>query len=278
MKNIIDKAKLKRKYSTQWTNMAKRFSFETDQYVLKVRDDRIPKNTKKHTKWSTNVYNSWREAREQAFVDFQPENLKFPKIPTLVAITLDEIHYWLSKFAVEVKKREGSSYRHEVLYSLFSGINRAIQENQPTMNLFQTPNLKPFQQVLDGKLKELQAVQVHFRKRADAVSLTDEEKMWEQGILGTHCQDALINTLLLLTGKLFALRGGPEQRSLSQHQLQFEELSDGKVLVKYAEKVSKINQGGLKRRKVEPKKVEHIEDPMDDRSFTFIYNFYNSKR
>ena len=70
----------------------------------------------------------------------------------------------------------------------------------------------------------------------------------------------LVNTLLFLSAKLFVLRGGHELRSLSSDQIQFEEKQDGYMCVTYKEKVSKTNQGGLKRRKVEQKVVQHLED------------------
>ena len=35
-------------------------------------------------------------------------------------------------------------------------MNRAIQESKPEISLFTTPQLKPFQNALDGRLKELQ--------------------------------------------------------------------------------------------------------------------------
>jgi hypothetical protein len=101
--------------------------------------------------------------------------------------------------------------------------------------------------------------------------------MWEKGVLGTHCPDTVIHTLLFLTGKLFALREGQEQRNLSHDQFQFTNQDDGSMVVKYVEQVSEANQGGLKRRRKELKSVEHVEDPLDDKSFTLIYNFYISK-
>jgi hypothetical protein len=71
---------------------------------------------------------------------------------------LEEINYWLSKFAVEVRKKDGSDYRHEVLYSLFCGIYEPYdpRKPKPEISLFTTPQLKPFQNALDGRLKELQ--------------------------------------------------------------------------------------------------------------------------
>jgi hypothetical protein len=70
----------------------------------------------------------WSEARNFEFQDFEPEDSKFPFVPKLEDITVDEMTYWLSRFALEVKKRDGTNYRHEVLYSLFCGLNRVIKE------------------------------------------------------------------------------------------------------------------------------------------------------
>ena len=151
------------------------------------------------------------------------------------------------------------------------------QENKPEINIFHSPELKTFQQALDGRLKDLQASQPPYKKKADAVSITDECQMWTTGVLGTHSPDTVINTLMFLTGNLFVLRGGKEQRELTHEQFQVENNPDGSVLVRYTEKVSKTNQGGLKRRKLEQKNVQHVEDPMDERSFSFIYSFYVNK-
>jgi hypothetical protein len=133
-----------------------RFYFVSDRTVENVRKDRVPKNTIRHTTWSTNVYNAWVKERNEQFKDFQAERNEFQRIPNLDSINLEEINYWLSKFAVEVRKKDGSDYRHEVLYSLFCGMNRTIEESKPEISLFTTPQLKQFQNALDGRLKELQ--------------------------------------------------------------------------------------------------------------------------
>ena len=66
---------------------------------------------------------------------------------------------------------------------------------------------------------------------------------------------------------------------MTHDQIEFEEKQDGSgtMCITYKEKVSKTNQGGLKRRNVEPKVVQHVEDPLDEKSLTFIYHFYVNK-
>ena len=248
------------------------FSFVTERDDQSARENRTPENMTRHTLWSTNVYKKWAEARNKEFTDFVPENVEFKHVPNLEDLSVNEINYWFSRLALEVRKVDGGEYKHEVLYSLFCGLNRSIQVKHPALSIFNSPELKPLQQALDGRLKELQASQKPVKKRADAVSVT----VWNTGVLGTDSPDSVINTLLFLTGKLFALRGGKEQRELMHDQFEFVDKPDGMVIVKYTEKVSKTNQGGIKRRKHDLKRVEHVENPQHEESFTFVYQFYLS--
>ena len=253
-------------------------TFCTEENVVACRKDAIPKNTRKHTSWGVNVYEDWAKSRNEAFKDFQPDNRKFPIAPEDPSLlSVDEINYWLSKFCVDVRQKNGEEYRHEVLYSLFCALNRVIRESHRNLVLFKSPEVKPFQDVLDGRLKALQSIQNPFRNKADAVSVNEEEKLWITGALGTHSPGVLLDTLVFLAGKIFALRGGQEHRSLTRESFEFDTMEDGKSIVTYREKSSKVNQGGLKRRKISPKEVKHIEDGNDPKSFTFVFNFYMSK-
>ncbi|KAK3741563.1 hypothetical protein QZH41_002934 [Actinostola sp. cb2023] len=258
--------------------MAKsRFCFVSLKDMEETRENRVPVNTKRHTLWSSNAYKQWAEERNREFEDFNPENIKFPSVPMLKDITVKEIDYWFSRFVLEVKKKDGNDYQHEVLNSLFCGLSRVIKEVHPAISILHSTELKQFQQTLDGRLKELQASQQPFKKQADAITVNDENEMWSKGVLGTHSPHVVINTLMFLSRKLFALRGGKELRELSHKQIEFDETPDGSMLVTFKEKVSKTNQGGLKRRKIEAKLVQHYEDPSDEKSFTYNYFFYINK-
>ena len=65
-----------------------RFYFVSDRTVENVRKDRVPKNTIRHTTWSTNVYNAWVKERNEQFKDFQAERNEFQRIPNLDSIAL----------------------------------------------------------------------------------------------------------------------------------------------------------------------------------------------
>ena len=57
----------------------KRSSFVMEADVQKVRYNRTPENTIKHTRWSTNVYKAWAKARNTEFRDFEPESEVFKR-------------------------------------------------------------------------------------------------------------------------------------------------------------------------------------------------------
>ena len=85
------------------------FTFVEERDVQNARESTAPKNAKRHTRWSSNCYNKWSEARNIEFRNFEPEDSRFPFVPNLEEITFN-------RFALEVKKSHETNYRHEVLY------------------------------------------------------------------------------------------------------------------------------------------------------------------
>ena len=94
------------------------FTFVEERDFQNTRKSIVPKNTKRQ--WSSNCYNKQSEARNIEFRDFEPEYSRFLFVPKLEEITLEEMNYWLIRFALEVKKSDGTNYRHEVLHECCS--------------------------------------------------------------------------------------------------------------------------------------------------------------
>ena len=99
------------------------------------------------------------------------------------------------RFALEIRKRDGTYCRHAVLHSLFCGFNRVIKEKHAALSLFYSTELKPIQNILDGRLKELQATQQPFNKQSEALSVKDETAMWTKGI-SFHTYSSEINVFI----------------------------------------------------------------------------------
>ncbi len=107
-------------------------------------------------------------------------------------------------------------------------------------------------------MKERSCIGLGRKQSSDIISLDDEETMWRDGILGDENPEQLRDTVLYLLGLNLALWGGDEQRRLCcpgfDSQLEILKDSEGKKYIKYTEDlVSKTNQGGLSRKKANPK-------------------------
>ena len=88
------------------------------------------------------------------------------------------------------------------------------------------------------------------------------------GYFGVQDPETLLNTMVFIIGKGFALRVGKEHhllRGLSfNSQFEFLHDIDGEIFIRYTEDLGlKTNKEGIKQRKVEVKEVDlyQIEDP-----------------
>ena len=100
-------------------------------------------------------------------------------------------------------------------------------------------------------------------KKAQILTGSDEEYLWSLGLLGCTSPEVLLNTVVFMIGKGFALRAGKEHQALRspgpnfESQLQFLRDDEGYWFIRYKEEIGfKTNKGGLKHRKVDPKEVD----------------------
>ena len=110
---------------------------------------------------------------------------------------------------------------------------------------------------LDTVMKERSAavIDVH-SKRAEVITLDEENRLWSKNVLGDENGKQLVETLVHLFGLHFALRGGKEHRQFcwtnSQVALKYDD--EGEKYLEYSEAVSKNNAGaGLKKEKLSQK-------------------------
>lgn len=112
------------------------------------------------------------------------------------------------------------------------------------------PDFVRLQFTLDNVMKAHAKQGLGQKKSAQIISVTDEEKMWNDGILGESNPDQLRDTVMYLLGINLALRGGEEHRSFRcpghNSQLQILMDSKGQKYLQYDQDFKhKTNQGGL---------------------------------
>jgi hypothetical protein len=261
---------------TESTN-ARNISLISDEELEKMKESRIPLNTKHNTAWAVRVWKEWADERNSK----APGNEKVE--PDICKVSDVELRHWLAKFVVEVRKKasKGECYPPNTLYQLCCALLRYLRNNgRPALNFFEDPNFKHFQDSIDAEMKRLTGQGVGANvKQAQALSEADEDKLWTSKLLGDHTASVLLSTMVFLIGKNFALRSGREHRLLKFSQLTLEPACGKEpeklVYVSFGEK---NNLGGLKHRNMKRKRVEHyINEGCPSRCLVRLYKKYVGK-
>lgn len=250
----------------------------SDDELQKLRDSCVPDGTKNRNKWAIGLYEKWQNKRR--ITDQDNAMLSIPTKSEILTATEEQLDYWFAKFICEVRKMNGEMYPRDTLIGIVAGINAHCSANGRQLNLFTDKRFDFFRSNLDAAcIQSSRSGASCSRKQADVISEEEEELLWSKGALGGDNPTALIHTLLYLNGLHFALRSGKEHRDLSIEQITVIPPSSTQehYVIKYKEKTSKTNNGGLKHRKVEPKEVTHIdihsiENP--ERSHALLFQKY----
>ncbi|XP_046544496.1 zinc finger MYM-type protein 2-like [Haliotis rubra] len=253
---------------------AERFYEANDGDIEKRALDSVPTNTQRRDKWAYNTFTAWAIA-----VNNRRGGGRKP-VTVLEDMGLDELAYFMSKFVLEVRKKDGCEYPPNSLFQIVMGIQSYIKTvSKRNVEFLQSDVFEEFRQVLDGEMKRLtrkglgQSV-----KKAEAISADEEELLWRSGQLGDRNPRVLVNTLLYLNGKHFGLRSGHEQRKLKHKnsQISLKTSPEGHEYLCYREDYSKTVQGGLKHRRVTPKEIEHYTGSNPARCHVRLFKKYLS--
>ena len=225
----------------------------------KFKEGECPANTEKNTEWAIRNFEFWRLARNKRFPEEQcPPNVLFETDG-------NELCDWLCKYISETCKVDGTEYTPRTLYLLLAGIQRHIRKVNPSssINIFQDIEFKPVKHVCDSVFKRLHAKGIGTETKATAVlSVTEEDGLWESGVMGLDTPVGLLNAVFFYNGKKFCLRGGAEHRNLKLSQIKKEiTVVDGKMVNSYVyqEFGSKNNQGGFSSLNLQNKVVKQHE-------------------
>ena len=110
-------------------------------------------------------------------------------------------------FITEVKKLDGSDFPGKTLYEILISIQFHLETLGLTWKLLNNKNFCQVKFTLDNimKLCTSQGVGIKVRK-AQFLTNTDEDYLWTMGYFGVNDPETLLNTLVFIIGKGFALR------------------------------------------------------------------------
>ena len=230
---------------------------KTSEQVNEARRRGIPQKTQDQNKWVANVWCDWVRYRLQ-IPCVEKEEKQHQLSEDFCKMSTKAMNFWLAKFVLEVRRKDGKAYSPETLYQICCGLLRLLKEaDRAEVNILANPMFVCFRASLDSRIKELKATGKYQVKKAQVITEEQEDCLWEKGLLGDKTPQQLLDTLIFYIGLCFALRSGTEHRRLRFHpsQLQLVEPTNGRSYLMYTEDVSKTNQGGIIHRKKEPKQV-----------------------
>lgn len=92
--------------------------------ISKLRDEGIPKATKKQTVWCVNLWSQWAVHRRNSLIE-EAEKKNASSV-NITEMSKAAIKFWLMRFVVEVRQKDGNPYTPNTLYQICCGLERAI--------------------------------------------------------------------------------------------------------------------------------------------------------
>ena len=180
----------------------------------------------------------------------------------------EKLTLYISRFILEVWKKDGTEYPPNTLYHIVCGLMRHLHQNgMPDVDFFKEKAYTDLRTTLDAEVKRLKLLRIGATKRQAEILTEDEEELLWRGVLGYHSPKSLLNTVFFFNGVCFALRSGKEhcqlRRRRNRSQIQLVEKTGQRASLIYKKDSSKNNKGGLKGRKIKQREVVHHENTTD---------------
>ena len=157
---------------------ATRFSEpQSDKRIQSLKKNSVPVATLRRNQWSLNLFTDWQKQRREHFLPDESftNELKLQ----LCEITTPVLDYWLGKFILEVRKRDGSRYPRDSLVSIVAGLNVNIKAQIGPVDIFKGARFAKTQEALDLAMKLSTTEGVgSVKKQAEVITSKDEEKLW----------------------------------------------------------------------------------------------------
>ena len=185
---------------------------KTNEDLATARIGAIPQKTLSDTRYCFRVWKEWCLHRKENYGEI---------LPPIEDITTENLGYHLSRFILEVRKKDGTEFPPGSLHHIVCGIQPHLRfHGKPEIDFFKDAPFAEFRMSLDAEMKRLQRCGLGSkRKKAEPISCEEEEVLWQKGVLGSSNPQSLVDTMLLYMCEIyFALRSGQEHRQLRFHQ------------------------------------------------------------
>ena len=185
----------------------------------------------------------------------------------------------MCKFILEVRKVTGEPYPRETLYSLVIMMQMYLDTKGRHVRFLdpQCPSFVKVCNTLDNRMKSLSREGfITPNSKAQVITYSQEDKMWQEQLLGDHTPERLVYTVLYCLGVQFALRASEEHKSLKfGKQLAVKtDVESGDEFLEYTKFTAKNNQGGIEALKASGKVLRCYRNVNPKRCLVALYQKY----
>ena len=189
----------------------------------------------------------------EAFLSKRGDNRKVCNIPP------NELNRLLRPFFLAMRKKDRSEYEPSTIDSVFRSLDRHLRDTQYPCSLINDHAFQSTRALITAKKKQL--VEVHGKGQrpnaATALSYEEENKLWEEGKLGTDTPQTLLNTVWFYNN-FFGFRARDEHHKLRLGDIVLGEDETGRFLELVTDRGSK-NRPAAEVGSGNPKKVKNIK-------------------
>ena len=141
---------------------------KTSSDIKSIQKAGIPSKTIQQTEWCLSVWKDWTKYRRDVHKD--PEEANYELKEAFCDMDIDSMNFWLCRFVVEARKKNGSKYPPNSVYQLCYGLNRAlIAADSGDVKMFDDSHFTAFKGTLDSKMKELKGTGKFECRKADVI-------------------------------------------------------------------------------------------------------------
>ena len=100
--------------------------------IRKRTVERIPEKNRHQGQWGVNVWKEWANLRNGEIGACSNE--RYTKVPeNIIECSEAELGYWLVRFVLEVRRKDGKEYPPMTLYQVCCALQRHLQNNSDNM-------------------------------------------------------------------------------------------------------------------------------------------------
>jgi hypothetical protein len=155
-------------------------------------------------------------------------------IPELTKMMSEQMSFWLGRFVMEARKKDGTEIPSRSIYLILCGLLRFLKDSGVyDKNFLDETNgeFTEFCKLVDARMKSLMDKGLGCEvKQADPILQQDEETLWMKHVFGRETAEELQHTVFFYVCKMFGLRGHDEHHDLRCEQFKVSEDSHGRYV------------------------------------------------